>query len=179
MEVVTELLARNARFAESEREDLPFLPTLSTLVLTCADHRVDPGRVLGLELGEAVVLRNGGGRVTPAVLQNLALLAAVVAAEGGSGREFEFVLMQHTDCGVSHLAGPEHADALAAYFGVAAKEVPAKHPEDPYEGIRVDIESLAQNPVVPGTLSVTGLVYDVHTGKAELVERRSPLRETG
>ena len=177
MDVIEELLARNARFAESEHEELPFLPKLSALVLTCVDHRVDPAHVLGIELGEAVVMRNGGGRVTPAVLLNLGMLATVRATEGGGGAEgFELVLMQHTDCGVGRLAGPEHADALAAYFDVSPDQVPAKHPDDPYEGIRVDIEELANNPVVPDELSVTGMVYDVHTGKTEVIERRSPLR---
>ena len=54
----------NARFAESEHQELPFLPRKSALVLTCVDHRVDPAHVLGIELGEAVVIRNGGGRWT-------------------------------------------------------------------------------------------------------------------
>jgi carbonic anhydrase len=178
MDQVSELLERNARFAESDHEELPFLPRLRTLVLTCADHRVDPAKVLGLELGEALVIRNGGGRVTPAVLQNLAMLAAVAATEGGGGEGFELILMQHTDCGVGRLAGPEHADALAAYFGVTPEEVSEKSPDDPYAGIRIDIETLAGNPIVPASLSVSGLVYDVTTGRAELVERRSPLRET-
>lgn len=177
MDVISDLLARNARFAEADHEELPFLPRLSTLVLTCADHRVDPARVLGLELGEAVVIRNGGGRVTPAALHNLAMLAAVRATAGGGPEEFELILMQHTDCGVGRLTGPEHRDALAAYFGVAPEEVPGKYPDDPFAGIRVDMEVLAGNPVIPGSLSVSGLVYDVHTGRAELVERRSPLRE--
>jgi carbonic anhydrase len=173
---VDELLQRNARFAGSEREELPFLPTKRAIVLTCADHRVDPAAVLGLELGEAVVIRNGGGRITPAVLQNLALLVAVAAAEGGAGGDFELVLMQHTDCGVSRLTGPEHADLMAAYFGISADEVPAKSLADPHAGIRVDIEDLASNPIIPAGLSVTGLVYDVKTGRAVQVERRSPLR---
>ena len=180
MDVLSELLARNAAFAESDREELSFIPTLSTIVLTCADHRVDPAKVLGLELGEAVVLRNGGGRVTPAILLNLGMLATVAATEGDPDpdRRFELILMQHTDCGVSRLAGPEHADALAAFFGVTPDQVPGKFPDDPHKGIRVDMEALASNPVVPDALSVTGLVYDVHTGRVELLERRSPLRES-
>jgi carbonic anhydrase len=176
MSVVDELLDRNARFAESEHEELPFLPRKSALVLTCVDHRVDPAHTLGLELGEAVVIRNGGGRVTPAALHNLAMLAAVRATGGGSPEGFELILMQHTDCGVGRLLA-DHVDALAAYFEVPADQVAAKSPDDPYKGIRVDMEALAENPLIPGSLSVTGMVYDVHTGKAEVIERRSPLRE--
>ena len=177
MNQVDELLERNVRFAESDFEELPFLPRLKALVLTCADHRVDPAHVLGLELGEAVVLRNGGGRVTPAALHNLAMLGAVRATEGGGPEGFELILMQHTDCGVGRLV-TEHVDALAAYFDVSPEDVAAKSPDDPYKGIRVDMEELAANPLIPASLSVSGLVYDVRTGRAELVERRSPLRES-
>jgi carbonic anhydrase len=176
MDLVTKLLDRNARFAESGHEELPFLPKLSTLVLTCVDHRVDPAHVLGLELGEAVVIRNGGGRVTPPTLHNLAMLAAVRATEGGGPEGFELILMQHTDCGVGRLLA-EHSDALAAYFDVPPEDVADKSPDDPYRGIEVDMKELASNPLIPASLSVTGLVYDVHTGRAELIERRSPLRE--
>jgi carbonic anhydrase len=176
MGIVDELLERNARFAESGYEELPFLPRGSALVLTCADHRVDPAHVLGLELGEAVVLRNGGGRVTPAALLNMAMLAAVRATEAGGPEGLEVILMQHTECGVGRLLR-DHADALASYFGVPPEKVPEKFPDDPYKGIRVDIEELAGNSLIPAPLSVSGLVYDVATGRAELVERRSPLRD--
>jgi carbonic anhydrase len=176
MDVVDEFLGRNATFAESKHEELPFLPRKSALVLTCVDHRVDPAHVLGIELGEAVVIRNGGGRVTPATLHNLAMLAAVRATEGGGPEGFELILMQHTDCGVARLLA-DHVDFLAAYFDVPPDQVAAKSPDDPYKGIRVDMEALAENQLIPGSLSVTGMVYDVHTGRAEVVERRSPLRE--
>jgi len=119
---VDELLERNARFAEGLPADLPFVPRLRTIVLTCADHRVDPAETLGLELGDALVVRNGGGRVTPAVLQNLALLSAVVAATGTDPTGFELILMQHTECGVGKLDTPENAELLAAYFGVSRSE---------------------------------------------------------
>ena len=175
MDAATELLKRNERFAEGDHEELPFIPKLSALILTCADHRVDPAHVLGLELGEAVMIRNGGGRVTPAAIQNMAMLAAVRFTDPNPPERFELILMQHTDCGVGRLM-VDHTDALAAYFGVTPEEVAAQSPDDPYEGIRVDMEKLASNPLVPGSLTVSGFVYDVKTGRAELVERRSPLR---
>jgi len=176
MSAADELLTRNERFAEADHEELGFLPTLSTLILTCADHRVDPAHTLGLELGEAVMIRNGGGRVTPAAIQNMAMLAAVRHTDPNAPEQFELILMQHTDCGVGRLMA-DHTDALAAYFGVAPEEVPAQSPDDPYRGIRVDMEKLASNPLIPASLSVSGFVYDVKTGRAELVERRAPLRD--
>jgi carbonic anhydrase len=155
--------------------ELPSLPRRRLVVLTCLDHRVDPMAALELELGDAAVIRNAGGRVTPAFLQNLAMLGLVARSRGGDPSGFELVLLQHTKCGVGGLTD-QHEDALAAYFGVPADQVAAKAPADPYEGIRVDMEALAADPAVPGSLSVKGIVYDVDTGQAELVERRSPLR---
>jgi carbonic anhydrase len=176
MSAADDFLKRNERFAETDHEELPFLPRLSALVLTCADHRVDPAHVLGLELGEAVVIRNGGGRVTPAALLNMGMLAAVRETDPNPPESFELILMQHTDCGVGRLMA-EHADALAVYFGVDPEEVPEQFPDDPYKGIRLDIEKLGANPLIPASLSVSGFVYDVKTGRAELVERRAPLRD--
>src|SRR5436190_10399332 len=158
MSQVDELLERNARFAKASGEPAPALPRLRTLVITCADQRVDPAQVLGLELGDALVIRNGGGRVTPAVLQNLAMLAAVGRIEKEPEGGFEIVLMQHTDCGVARLQGPEYEELLGAYFGIPPAELPSKSIADPRGGIRADIEALASNPLVPGSLSVTGLV---------------------
>jgi len=120
------------------------------------DHRVDPAGALGLELGDAMVLRNAGGRVTPAVLDELGVLEKVAEKRGGSLAELELVLMQHTECGAA----------------LVAPEVPA----DPAERVRLDIEALAADPRVPDSLAVTGLVYETATGRVEQVEKRSRLR---
>jgi carbonic anhydrase len=84
--------------------------------------------------------------------------------------------MQHTDCGIRHFTAPDRRDGLAAFLGCTVEELEGKSVTDPYEAVRVDIEVLAANPLLPDSLSVTGLVYDVDSGRVELVERRSPLR---
>jgi carbonic anhydrase len=155
--------------------DLPALPRRGLVVLTCLDQRIDPLSALDLEVGDAAVIRNVGGRVTPSFLENLALLGLVARNRGGDPSTFELILMPHTQCGLGGLA-EQHGDALAGYFGVPADRVEGKAPTDPHEGVRVDIEALAADPAVPGTLSVEGMVYDVDTGRAESVERRAPLR---
>ena len=77
------LLERNAKLSKGlSGKSFTLTPGLHALVLTCADHRVDPAQVLGLQLGEAVVLRNPGGRVTPAFISELAVLATVAQIEG-------------------------------------------------------------------------------------------------
>jgi carbonic anhydrase len=177
MNAIDDLLERNKQFAERHHDGQTALPRLGMCIVSCPDPRVDPAQVLGLELGDAAVVRAAAGRISPIVLQQLLFLQATGAAAGGSDATFELVLMQHTDCGIRHFTGPESRDGLAAFLGCAVDELDSKSVTDPYGAIRVDIDVLAANPLIPDTLSVTGLVYDVHSGRAELVERRSPLRE--
>ncbi len=163
------LLARNGE----RREDLGgralgISPGLRALVLTCADHRVDPAHVLGVDLGEAVVLRNVGGRVTPDFIQNLAVLATVGAVEGLQ-TGFELLVMHHTDCGTSRLGGPEHAALLGAYFGVCEADVAGRHVTDPVASVRADIALLRAHPLLPRTLIASGVVYHVDSGRAEVI----------
>ena len=182
MNAVEELLERNNRFAERHEPGQTPLPRLRTCVVSCPDPRVDPAQVLGLELGDAAVVRAAAGRISPIVLQQLLFLQATSAAipasrvDGADETAFELVLMQHTDCGIRHFTGREARDGLAAFLGCTVDELDGKSVTDPYGAVRIDIDALAANPLIPDTLSVTGLVYDVHSGRAELVERRSPLR---
>jgi carbonic anhydrase len=172
---VDELLLRNELFA-AHHEPQQTLPRLRTCVVSCPDPRVDPAQVLGLELGDAAVVRAAAGRISPIVLQQLLFLQATGAAVGAGDAAFELVLMQHTDCGIKHFTGPDQRDGLAAFLGCAVDELDGRYVTDPYTAVRVDIELLAANPLIPDALSVTGVVYDVDSGRVELVERRSPLR---
>src|SRR5271165_3690743 len=108
MNPVDELLDRNARFAASYEPGRPALPALRTCVVSCPDPRVDPAQVLGLELGDAAVVRAAAGRISPIVLQQLLFLAQTGAATGQSQEGVELVLMQHTDCGITHFLGAKH-----------------------------------------------------------------------
>ncbi len=176
MNPVEELLERNERFAESRETGLRALPRLGTCIVACPDPRVDPAQVLGLELGDAAVVRAAAGRISPIVLQQLLFLHATGAAEGAGQTAFELVLMQHTDCGIRHFTNAEQRDGLAAFLGCSVEELDGKSVADPHGAVQVDICALAANPLIPDSLSVTGLVYDLDTGLVELVERRSPLR---
>ena len=136
-------------------------PSLRTVVIACADHRADPAHVLGLEPGEAVVLRNPGGRVTNDVLRSLLVLATVASVdELGSG--FDIVVMHHTDCGLSRLATADHAPLIAGYVGVTPEEVADLALADPLAAVRHDVNRLRA--VVQPDTTVTGLVYDLESG---------------
>lgn len=109
MSIQDDLITRNATFAANyNTPDMPALPKLQTVILACADARVDPAHVLGLELGEVVVMRNTGGRVTRAVIEEIATLAVISSTliEGGA-QGFNLILMQHTQCGAQRLAAPD------------------------------------------------------------------------
>jgi carbonic anhydrase len=167
MTALETLLARHAEFLDSEFEPLPPPPSLSAVLLTCVDARVDPAHTLGLELGEAAVLRNVGGRVTPALVETLGLLAAVLEA-GGPIDSLELILLQHTECGMAKLA--DRGDLLCSYLGVAAEELASKAPADPRAAVEADFEALrADPPLSGGRLTVSGLVFDVATGAVETV----------
>jgi carbonic anhydrase len=176
MNPVEELLERNKQFATLHEPGLPNLPRLGTCVVACPDPRVDPAQVLGLELGDAAIVRAAAGRISPIVLQQLLFLQATGAIYASADAALELVLMQHTDCGIRHFTGPDQQEGLAALLGCAVDELDGKSVTDPHAAVRIDIDVLAANPLIPDSLSVTGLVYDVHTRLVDPVERRSPLR---
>ncbi len=159
-----DLVRRNAAFAATGGfAGLPF-PTSDTLqVLGCVDSRVDPGDVLGLELGEGVVMRNIGGRITPATLREWALLGRLGQGQPPSGH---LVILHHTDCGIRRLA--DYPEQLAAFFEIPADELESKAVADPYAAVRVDA-AIARHTLPPSRL-VSGLVYDVNTGLIEIVD---------
>ncbi|MEV7321965.1 carbonic anhydrase [Streptomyces sp. NPDC093970] len=163
-----ELVERNAVVAGGGRfAGLGLMPSAGLTVIGCVDPRVDPSAVLGLGLGEAAVIRNVGGRVTPATLRMLGMLAEVVRARtGGSGPGIgHYVVLHHTDCGITDLAA--FPDLLAEYFEVPAADLHAKAVTDPAAAVRVDTEILRRQ-LRPG-VSVSGLVYDVATGLVDVV----------
>lgn len=162
------LLDRNRRFAsEFAGTEMPILPKLRTVILACVDARVDPAHILGLELGDAVVIRNNGGRVTSAVVEEIATLAFMVAKmEGDKPGGFELILMQHTQCGAERFADPNFQGALKQKLGIDVSSVAIADHE---QSLRKDVERLRKAPEVPGYIIVSGLIYDVQSGRVREV----------
>ncbi len=178
------LMKRNQDFAAEQSASgllmpaLPrALPNVKGLIIGCADMRVDPAHVLGIKPGEAVVMRNIGGRVTPGNLRMLGLLGRIgqVAGEIPGGRDdFYLIVLQHTDCGITRLTGDP--DMLTDYFEVPKEELRAKTVPDPRAAVAVDVAALKATPALPGQWLVTGLVYDVATGLVDIVVPPATLR---
>ncbi len=165
------LLTRNHDFvAERFPGPMALMPRLRTTVIGCLDPRVDPAHVLGLELGDAPVIRNVGGRVTPAVLQILDLLALGFPAQLGAPRDedkADLVVLHHNQCGIMRMLG--NPEQLAASFGIPVNELPAKAVDDPRASLAVDVDLLRSHPGVASAYRVSGLYYDVGTGSVERV----------
>ena len=128
-----------------------------------ARRTVGPGHVLGLDNGEAAIIRNVGGRVTPATLRTMAMLGKVGQANADKRvpGTWNLVILHHTDCGMTDLA--HFPDLLAEYFEIPADELGSKSVSDPTGSVRADVDTILQQ-LHAGDFLVSGLVYDVETG---------------
>lgn len=169
------LYENNSAFAATfDLGDLPLKPNLSTLVLTCVDARVDPAHFAGIELGDALVLRNVGGRVTETVALEVSMLWMLMAAASGTTPSIELVIIHHTDCGMARFANPEVAAKVTAKFGT--ESVVATYAiTEPTESLAADLARLSANSMVPRELQVSGHIYDVTTGRLTPVIPTAPL----
>jgi carbonic anhydrase len=184
MNSLDSMLERNKGFAAQQSAagalmpSLPrALPNVRAIIIGCADMRVDPAHVLGIKPGEAVVMRNIGGRITPGLLEQLSLLGRIgeVAREiPGGGGEFHIIILQHTDCGITRLAGDPAM--LAHYFQIQEGQLKQKAVTDPRAAVASDVTLLRAIPALPGEWLISGLVYDVATGLIEIVVPPAAIR---
>lgn len=177
MTVIDDLTQRNALFASTGFDaQLQIMPSMKTVIIGCVDPRVDPVDVLGLKPGEAAVIRNVGGRITPATLQNMAIVRTVAVAQGKEvGPGWNLIVLHHTDCGITPCL--THAPALLAKnLGVEIADLDTLAIADPYAAVAIDVAALKANTQLPGGFLVTGMVYDVDTGKVDVVVPPALLR---
>jgi carbonic anhydrase len=177
---IASLIERNARLA-ADYTPVPLAPpTSGAVILSCLDHRLPPELVLGLRSGEAPVIRNAGGRVTPAVVADLAFLAflaeQLVAEAGGEGL-FEVAVIHHTQCGTGFLGDEAFRRRASQATGLSEHDLAASVVLDPVDTVRDDVRRLLEAPEISPRVSVSGHVYDVATGRLMTVEDdRRPLR---
>ena len=184
MNTFDRMMERNRVFAAQQSASatlMPWLPralpNVKAVIIGCADMRVDPADILGTGPGEAVVMRNIGGRITPGLLEQLGMLGRIghVAREiPGGGGEFHLIVLHHTDCGITRLTGDPAM--LANYFQIDQGQLKAKAVANPREAVAVDVALLRTIPALPGQWLVSGLVYDVATGLVEVVVPPAPIR---
>jgi carbonic anhydrase len=161
---------RNRLFAaEGGHRDAVVFARLGLFVVTCLDPRVDPAHFLGLSLGDAFVVRNVGGRVTPEVINDVAFIGEIAENVLADGPLFEVAVIHHTQCGSGALADATFRRRYADRIG-ADETILREHAIlDPTETVSRDVERLRSAPAIPERVTVSGHVYDVVTGLVETV----------
>ena len=169
MSNIAPLLDRNRAFAADPgaRQDmppLPFIPNLNLYIVTRIDCRADPAQVLGVKLGEALVQRNIGGRITPAIITDIAYAGYLVDTKAPQGPYFEVAIIHHTDCGSTLLADDELRHGFAQRVGADKRTLAGTPVLDPVRTVRTDVERLLWAEEIPQNVHVSGHVYDIGTG---------------
>jgi carbonic anhydrase len=160
---VTDTLVKNSkRYAEGfDKGSLPLPPGKKVAVLACMDARLNPYGLLGLEEGDAHVIRNAGGVVDDDAIRSLTISQNLLGTE-------EIVLIHHTDCGMLTFTDEELAQKLEDETG-RRPEWSAHAFSDPEADVRAGIAKIRATAFIPHTDNVRGFVYDVHTGALDEV----------
>jgi carbonic anhydrase len=132
-------------------------PAKGLAVVTCMDTRIDPLRALGLEPGDAKILRNAGARATDDVIRSLAIVVANLGVE-------RVAVIVHTDCAMSKLSDEALRESVAAIVGDVGDWDPLAVP-DQAATLQADLDRLRSSPLLPDDLVVAGFLYDVETGE--------------
>jgi len=158
-----ELVARNAAYASAAFDPaVAGAPTRNLAVVACMDSRLDVLRLLGLENGDAHVIRNAGGVLSDDVIRSLCLSQRALGTR-------EIVLVHHTKCGVRGIDEDAFRSELSSDVG-EAPAWPLHSFDDPHDDVRASIARLKGSPFVPYTDHVTGFVYNVDSGLLEGVD---------
>jgi carbonic anhydrase len=163
MTLADDLLAANARYVEGGFPGgRPLRPRRALAIVACMDSRMDLFALLGLEVGDAHVLRNGGGVITDDVIRSLAISQRMLGTTG-------IVLVHHTDCGMTKITDDEFAAALEADAGVRPGFAIEAF-RDPDASVRESIARLRRSPFITHTDDIAGFVFDVETGRIRPVD---------
>jgi carbonic anhydrase len=155
----TDELLRNAQaYADSfDKGDLPLRPAKKVAVLACMDARLNPYGVLGLQEGDAHVIRNAGGVVTDDEIRSLAISQRLLGTE-------EIILIHHTDCGMLTFNDDEFKRSIQDEVGIKP-EWAAEAFGDLDEDVRQSVARIRASPFIPRKDSIRGFVYEVETGR--------------
>lgn len=164
MSALSELLDANARYAASfTKGNLPTPPARKVAILTCMDARLDPAKFLGLQEGDAHVIRNAGGRPDESAIRSLVISYKLLGTR-------EFLVIHHVGCGMLSFTNEDLRRQLREDLGADASKIDFLPFSDLDESVRTDVATLRASPLIPKDIPVTGFVYDVHSGKLREVK---------
>ena len=167
---VAAALERNRAFAAAGgHQGAGVFPDLRLFVITCLDPRTDPAHFLGLGLSDAMVLRNVGGRVTAAVIDDVAFIGQLAENVLPEGPLFEVAVIHHTQCGTGALADDGFRRRYAERIGADEADLRGQAVLDPAATVTHDVEQLRDAPAVSSRITVSGHVYDVVTGLVQTI----------
>ena len=162
MTVIDELVQANETYARSfGKGHLPMPPARRVAIITCMDARLDPARALGLEEGDAHVIRNAGGRVQDA-LRSLVISQRLLGTT-------EVAVIHHTDCGMLTFTNDELRARIREELDADAGDIDFLPFGDVEASVREDVAWLRGSPLVPARVPIRGFVYDVRTGRVHEV----------
>lgn len=159
MSVIDEAIKANRLYAQDFRGgDLPAPPALGLAVVTCKDARLMVEPMLGLNQGDAHIIRNAGGIVTEDVIRSLVISHYMLSAQ-------EFMIINHTQCGLMTFTDEELRARVQEATGTASVTPSSFHTFSDIEAnVHHQVQKVKSHPWIPATIPVRGFVYDVHTG---------------
>ena len=157
MTVIDEMLKANKCYAQGfQKGGLAMPPARKTAVVTCMDARIDPAKALGLEEGDAHVIRNAGGRVSEAI-RSLVISQQLLGTR-------EVAVIHHRDCGMLTFTDEQLRKQIRKNLGANADSVAFLAFDDVERSVQDDLEEYARSPLLMRDIPVRGFVYDVKTG---------------
>jgi carbonic anhydrase len=163
MAVIDELVQNNESYASSfDRGDVPMPPAKQVAIVACMDARLHPEKFLGLDIGDAHVIRNAGGRASDDAIRSLVISSQLLGTK-------EFAVIHHTDCGMLTFTNDDLRNKLAQTTDVDVSGLDFLPFADNEEAVRLDVDLIRRSPFIPDDTTVSGYIYDVATGKLQTV----------
>ena len=159
MQDFSDLFEANAEFVKGfKSQELTGEARKGLAIITCMDSRIDPLRIVGMQPGDAKILRNAGARVTEDVLRTLVLATYLLNVN-------RVLVMPHTDCRMASGTEDEIHAAIKERSGVDTRGIEIRTVKDQVAALNADLVRIKSFPLLPKDLSVTGGIYDVKSGK--------------
>jgi carbonic anhydrase len=159
MQDFSDLFEANAEFVKAfKSQELTGEARKGLAIITCMDSRIDPLRIVGMQPGDAKILRNAGARVTEDVLRTLVLATYLLNVN-------RVLVMPHTDCRMASGTEDEIHAAIKERSGVDTRGIEIRTVKDQLAALNADLVRIKSFPLLPKDLSVTGGIYDVKSGK--------------
>jgi len=152
------MLTANQEFQQTFRDgDKPTPPARKVAIVTCMDARIHPEKALGLEIGDAHMIRNAGGRASDDALRSLVISSRLLGTT-------EFAVIHHTECGMLTFTNDDLQTKLREETGTDASHIDFLTFSDLEQSVRDDVSAILASPFIDDSIAVSGYIYDVKTG---------------